>query len=108
MPANAAVSDTTSPSVCAEQMPTLIYLIHEQEEIMMRLFSTLALADGLAGCVIASPYGGYGYEPAPAYESGPPGYYGGYAPGYYAAPTIDLGIGFGFFGGHGGHGGHGR
>lgn len=70
---------------------------------MIRLFTILALGVGLAGCVVAPPYG-YGYQPAPAYESGP-GYYG-YAPGYYAAPALDVGIGFGF-GGHGGHGGHG-
>ncbi|RDK02484.1 hypothetical protein [Paraburkholderia lacunae] len=81
---------------------------------MIRLFCIFALAAGLAGCVVAPPYGyGYGYEPAPVYQSAPgyygyaPGYYG-YAPGYYAAPAVDIGIGFGFFGGHGGHGGHGR
>lgn len=67
---------------------------------MIRLFAILGLAVGLTGCIVAPPYG-YGYEPAPAYESGP---------GYYTAPAFDLGIGFGF-GGHGehsGHGGHGR
>jgi hypothetical protein len=64
---------------------------------MIRLFAILGLAVGLTGCIVAPPYG-YGYEPAPAYESGP-GYYG-YAPGYYAAPAFALGIGFGF-GGHG-------
>jgi hypothetical protein len=66
---------------------------------MVRLVSILALAAGLAGCVVAPPYdNGYGYEPVPAY---------GYAPGYYAAPPVSLGFGFGFFGGHHGHGGHG-
>ena len=59
---------------------------------------------GLAGCVVAPPYG-YGYDPGPTYESGP-AYYG-YAPGYYAAPAVNVGIGFGgYFGG--GHGGRGR
>ncbi|HYS66228.1 MAG TPA: hypothetical protein VEN30_20790 [Paraburkholderia sp.] len=67
---------------------------------MVRLFSIFALVAGLAGCVVAPPYG-YGYAPAPAYEYGP-AYYG-YAPGYYAAPAVDVGVGFGFFGGHGGH-----
>ncbi|ANB76548.1 hypothetical protein AYM40_30580 [Paraburkholderia phytofirmans OLGA172] len=76
---------------------------------MIRLFCIFALAAGLTGCIVAPPYAtGYGYAPAPAYESGP-GYYG-YAPGYYAAPAIDVGIGFGGYygGGHGGHGGHER
>jgi hypothetical protein len=73
---------------------------------MVRLVSILALAAGLAGCVVAPPYdNGYGYEPVPAYGYAP-GYYG-YAPGYYAAPPVSLGFGFGFFGGHHGHGGHG-
>jgi hypothetical protein len=52
---------------------------------MLRLVSVLALAVGLAGCVVAPPYG---YGPAPAY-----GY--GYAPAYYAVPNIAVGIGFG-------------
>jgi hypothetical protein len=74
---------------------------------MIRLLCIFVLAADLAGCIVAPPYGyGYGYEPAPVYQSGP-AYYG-YAPGYYAAPAVDVGIGFGFFGGHGGHGGHGR
>lgn len=74
---------------------------------MIRLLGIFALAAGLAGCVVAPPPGyGYGYEPGPVYQSGP-GYYG-YAPGYYVAPAVDVGIGFGFSGGHGGHGGHGR
>ncbi len=83
---------------------------------MIRLLSILTLAAGLAGCVVAPPYG---YAPGPAYQSGPgyygyaPGYYG-YAPGYYAAPAVDLGVGIGFggYGGGGGgfgdRGGHGR
>ncbi|ANB75429.1 hypothetical protein [Paraburkholderia phytofirmans] len=71
---------------------------------MIRLFSIFMLAAGLAGCVVAPPYG-YGYDPGPTYESGP-AYYG-YAPGYYAAPAVNVGIGFGgYFGG--GHGGRGR
>jgi len=49
---------------------------------MMRLFSILALAAGVAGCVAAPPYG---YEPAPAYGDGP---------GYYA-PRTSIGIGVG-------------
>jgi hypothetical protein len=73
---------------------------------MIRLFSIFALAAGLAGCVVAPPYGGgYGYDPRPTYESGPA--YSGYAPGYYAAPVVDVGIGFGGYYG-GGHGGRGR
>jgi hypothetical protein len=74
---------------------------------MIRLLSILALAAGLAGCIaVAPPYGsGYGYDPGPTYQSGP-AYYG-YAPGYYAAPTVDVGIGFGGYYG-GGHGGRGR
>lgn len=62
----------------------------------------------------------YGYEeryayypppPPPPYYYRPYGYYGGYAPypyyggGYYGAPSISLGFGFG--GGHRGWGGHG-
>lgn len=59
---------------------------------MIRLFCVMALAAGLAGCVVAPPYGyGYGYAPAPAY---------GY--GYYAAPTVDVGIGYSSWG-HGWH-----
>jgi hypothetical protein len=71
---------------------------------MIRLFCIFALSAGLAGCLVAPPYGsGYGPQPAPAYQAGP-GYYG-YAPGYYAGPTVDVGIGIGgYFGGHGGHG----
>ena len=74
---------------------------------MIRLLSILTLAAGLAGCVaVAPPYGsGYGYDPGPTYQSGP-AYYG-YAPGYYAAPAVDVGIGFGGYYG-GGHGGRGR
>jgi hypothetical protein len=65
---------------------------------MIRLISALALVAGLVGCVVAPPPSGYGYEPAPAY---------GYGPGYYAAPSVNLGIGIG--GSWGGHGGwHGR
>lgn len=68
---------------------------------MIRLFGTLVLAAGLAGCVAAPPPNyGYGYEPAPAY---------GYGPGYYAAPAVDVGIGIGIGGHWGGSGGwHGR
>lgn len=55
---------------------------------MIKLFCVMALAAGLAGCVIAPPYA---YAPAPAY-----GY--GYAPGYYAAPAVDIGVGFGGYG----------
>jgi hypothetical protein len=62
---------------------------------MVRLFVVCALAAGLAGCVVAPPYG---YAPAPAY-----GY--AYAPGYYAAPPVSVGIGIGgYWGGHGWHG----
>lgn len=61
---------------------------------MIRLFVALALAGGLAGCVVAPPYG---YAAAPAY-----GYYP--APAYYATPTIGVGIGIG----GGGYGWHGR
>jgi hypothetical protein len=72
---------------------------------MIRLFSIFALAAGLSGCLVAPP-SGYGYQPGPAYESGPGNY--GYAPGYYAAPAVvDVGIGFGGYYG-GGHGGRGR
>jgi hypothetical protein len=52
---------------------------------MFRLVSVLAIVCGLAGCIVAPPYG---YAPAPDY-----GY--AYAPGYYAAPTVGIGIGFG-------------
>jgi hypothetical protein len=45
--------------------------IDEREKIMTRLFCTLALTAGVAGCVTAQP-DNYGY---PAY---------GYGPGYYA------------------------
>ena len=87
---------------------------------MIRSISIVALVASLTGCVVAPPYGGYGYDPGPVYQSAP-GYYG-YAPGYYAAPSINLGIGFGGYyggghddghghghgGGGGGHGGHGH
>jgi hypothetical protein len=54
---------------------------------MIKLFCVMALAAGLAGCVVAPPYA---YAPAPAY---------GYAPGYYyAAPVVDVGVGFGGYG----------
>jgi hypothetical protein len=51
---------------------------------MIKLFCAMALAAGLAGCVVAPPYA---YAPAPAY---------GYAPGYYAAPSVN--VGFGYYG----------
>ncbi len=60
----------------------------------IRLFCALIAAVGvatLAGCVVAPPYA---YAPAPAY-----GY--GYAPGYYAAPAVDIGVGVGGYYGHG-------
>jgi hypothetical protein len=61
--------------------------------MMLRLFVILTMASGLAGCVVASPYGyGYGYAPAPAYY--------GYAPAYYAAPSVSIGVG-GYYGWHG-------
>jgi hypothetical protein len=50
---------------------------------MLRLLVTLALGVGLAGCVVAPPYG---YAPAPGY-----GY--AYEPAYYAAPPVSVGIG---------------
>jgi hypothetical protein len=56
---------------------------------MIKLFCVMALAAGLAGCVVAPPYA---YAPAPAY---------GYAPGYYAAPSVDIGVGYSSYG-HGG------
>jgi hypothetical protein len=61
---------------------------------VIRLLIILGLAFGLAGCVVAPPYG---YAPAPGY-----GY--AYAPGYYAAPSVAVGVGFGGFYGHGWHG----
>ncbi|ASL43116.1 hypothetical protein bAD24_I06485 [Burkholderia sp. AD24] len=65
---------------------------------MIRLASALTLIGALAGCVVAPAAPDYGYVPVPAY---------GYGPGYYAAPSIGVGIGFG--GSWGGHGGwHGR
>lgn len=51
-----------------------------------RLFFALIAAAGVAmlsGCVVAPAYG-YGY-----------------APGYYAAPAVDIGVGFGGYYGHG-------
>jgi hypothetical protein len=60
----------------------------------IRVFCVIAVAATLAsltGCVVAPPYA---YAPAPAY-----GY--GYAPGYYAAPAVDVGVGFGGYYGHG-------
>lgn len=71
---------------------------------MIRLISIFSLAMGLAGCVVASPYG-YGYQPESTYESGSGR--DGYAPGYYAAPAVDIGVGLGGYYG-GGRGGHGR
>lgn len=61
---------------------------------MIKLFLAMALAAGLAGCVVAPPYA-YAPAPAPAYG------YGGYG-GYYAAPTVDVGIGYSNWG-HGWH-----
>ncbi len=66
---------------------------------MMRLFGILALAAGVAGCVVAQPAYDYGdgYGPVPAY---------GYGPGYYAPRTsIGIGVGGGSFGGGGVGGG---
>ncbi|MBB2927090.1 hypothetical protein [Paraburkholderia silvatlantica] len=60
---------------------------------MKTLFCVIALAGlsaGLTGCVVAPPYA---YAPAPAYY--------GYAPGYYAAPAVDIGVGVGGYYGHG-------
>lgn len=58
-------------------------------KFMFRLFGILALGAGLAGCVVAPPYG-YGY--------GDPAY--GYGPGYYVPSTsIGIGVGGGSFGG---------
>ena len=55
---------------------------------MLKLLLTIGFAVGLTGCVVAPPYGGY-----PAY---------GYAPGYYAAPSVSVGVGVGgYYGGHG-------
>lgn len=55
---------------------------------MVKLLFAMVFALGLAGCVVAPPYG---Y--APAY---------GYAPGYYAAPSVSVGIGVGgYYGGRG-------
>lgn len=52
---------------------------------MLRLLALIAVAASLAGCVVApTPYG---YAPYPAY-------------GYYAAPAVNVGVGFG--GGWGG------
>jgi hypothetical protein len=67
-----------------------------RENIMktFRLLGALITAAGIAsltGCVVAPPYA---YAPAPAY-----GY--GYAPGYYAAPAVDIGVGVGGYYGHG-------
>jgi hypothetical protein len=82
---------------------------------MIRLIGIVAISAALAGCVVAPPYG-YGYDPGPVYQTAP-GYYG-YPPGYYPAPSINVGVGFGFGGGYyggghgdghgGGHGGHGH
>jgi hypothetical protein len=57
-----------------------------RRKIMIRCLLVVALAAGLAGCVVAPPYA---YAPAPAY---------GYAPGYYAVPSVDIGVGFGGYG----------
>ncbi|CAE6699831.1 hypothetical protein R69658_00408 [Paraburkholderia aspalathi] len=55
---------------------------------MLKLLLTMGFAVGLTGCVVAPPYGGY-----PAY---------GYAPGYYAAPSVSVGVGVGgYYGGRG-------
>ncbi|MDE1183510.1 hypothetical protein [Paraburkholderia sp.] len=61
---------------------------------MIRLICIALLAAGLGGCVVAP--GPYGYGYGPAY----------YAPGYYAAPSVSVGVGFG--GGYGGYGGYGH
>lgn len=79
---------------------------------MLRSLIAVALAAGLAGCVVDPGPAYYGYDPG--YYSGPgyyaPGYYapGYYAPGYYAGPSIGI-VGV-FGGGRGGHhhGWHGR
>jgi hypothetical protein len=51
-----------------------------RENTMIRIFLAVALATGLAGCVVAPPYA---YAPAP-----------GYGYGYYAAPSVNVGIGY--------------
>jgi hypothetical protein len=56
---------------------------------MIRLFAALALTVGLAGCVVAPPYG-YGYAPAYGYYAAP-----GY---YYGAPSVAVGFGGGWHG----------
>jgi len=49
--------------------------------IVVRLLAVLIVVDGLAGCVVAPPYGyAPGYYPAPA---------------YYAAPTVGVGFRYG-------------
>jgi hypothetical protein len=45
---------------------------------MLKLLFAIGFAAGLSGCVVAPPYG------YPAY---------GYAPGYYAAPSVSVGVG---------------
>jgi hypothetical protein len=49
-------------------------------EIMIKLILAMALATGLAGCIVAPAGPGYGYA---------------YAPGYYTAPVVGVGIGGG-------------
>jgi hypothetical protein len=49
---------------------------------MIKLFFALSLIAGLSGCIVAPPYA---YAPAPAY---------GYYPGYYAAPSVSVGVGY--------------
>jgi hypothetical protein len=57
---------------------------------MIRLFSILALAAAVSGCVVASPYG-YGDS--------------AYGPSYYPpGPSIGVGVGGGSLGGGGGVG----
>ncbi len=54
---------------------------------MLKVLFAIGFAAGLSGCVVAPPYG------YPAY---------GYAPGYYAAPSVSVGVGVGgYYGGHG-------
>ncbi|ACC72796.1 hypothetical protein PPMP20_33845 [Paraburkholderia phymatum] len=57
---------------------------------LLTLAAVALVTIGLAGCVVAPPYG-YGY--APAY---------GYAPGYYAGPSVSVGVGYSCCWGHGG------
>jgi len=65
---------------------------------MLRLGSVFLALVALSGCVVYDPGPPpIAAAPPPAYYYAPPAYYYG-APAYYAAPSVGVGVGFGYGG----------